>query len=195
MQANASTTHERRVSDFSFSFSFFADRVQAYNAWKYFDEKLQHDPTTFSLGIDPNSIEHDSFYFANQPFHDEPVECAQLNELFWQCWNANKFALPDDMGACYMFEFQSPRFEFIIAKRSEDESIVLHGVRRLDTMKFLDPTVRPSLLCFSCAEFIAGNRVTPQLAKCVESFVRYKRKERRARSVRTRSARKRWICD
>lgn len=140
---------------FLFLFIFF-NFFLVYNAWRYFDEKLQYDPKSFSTG----EINEDD-YHPNQPFTDERVECVYLDKLFWKCWNENNFDFPLDKNLCYLFEFQSEKFEFIIAKSSyynPNGSIVCHGIRDMQNYSFIEIEVFLFIFLIFFINFLKTNR-------------------------------------
>lgn len=59
-----------------------------------------------------------------------------FGELFWRTWAELGYPFPTDVNACYMFEMMTP-FNRVIVPHQKSR-IVLHGVRRLDTLQELE---------------------------------------------------------
>jgi len=60
-----------------------------------------------------------------------------FEKLFWDVWEELGYILPKDTSKCYMFELMTPYNRIVVQHKKN--SIVLHGVRDLKTLKELDP--------------------------------------------------------
>jgi hypothetical protein len=66
----------------------------------------------------------------NSVLHNNNI---RFDQLFWDVFKQLNYSLPKDKKKCYMFELITPRNVIFI--RHERESIILHGVRDLETLQ------------------------------------------------------------
>ena len=71
-------------------------------------------------------------------------------DLFWEIWNKNGYALPEENHFTFMFEFFSPRCPVVV--KADHDSIILHGVRDNKSFEELDPKVTAEKYRWECVQ-------------------------------------------
>lgn len=85
-------------------------------------------------------------------------------DLFWKTWNKLGYSLPNEKHVCYMFELMSP-FNRVVVKHEEDK-LILHGARNLNTLKELNPIVESHLNKWQCVQTYDFKDVDDALLNC-----------------------------